>query len=347
MKRKSWHIGLVAVIVLLCIVIAIVNLQWTQPMGADPSLEKLVFTNAEFNCANYKQFSPFASLYISANDLYMTYDNSLFCFTNGSFQSVLKYDGAAVALIDGWFYYKTTGSDFSWELYAFNLDTCQTRYVTQLESNHRRDIFCENGDTLYVPTNTKRTSYLEISNSVMMGEVQQNESYQIGEYRYTLEGNMQEKELIRYSSEGVVFSYADIIPYGDKSMIPCQGGLLIHNEGQGDLLYYINGATGDSVELFSVECISSTSAVNVRGDDVYLSLVRYVELGELGRKSDPKDEINGTYRISLINYSIEKLSSHVYTGLYIFNDSGIYASDRDGRVYLLDFDGQLVAELSQ
>ena len=42
-----------------------------------------------------------------------------------------------------------------------------------------------------------------------------------------------------------------------------------------------------------------------------------------------------------------KLSDAVYTGLYIFDDEGIYACDGKGRIYFLDFDANVIDTLVQ
>ena len=129
-----------------------------------------------------------------------------------------------------------------------------------------------------------------------------------------------------------------------KSMIPCDNGLLIHNETNGDFLYFIEAESGDVIELFTVDCIYAVSAVNVHDGYAYLSFVRYTKYGPLGigGKQDENDALNGTYRISLTDYSVEKISDESYNGLFIFDDTGIYACNEEGSIYKLDFDGQRI-----
>ena len=83
-------------------------------------------------------------------------------------------------------------------------------------------------------------------------------------------------------------------------------------------------------------------------DTVYLSVKRYQNGGTYGAggsESIPDDTVSGTYRISLSDCSSEKISDEIYSGLFIFDDSGIFACDENGRVYWLDFDGNVIGTL--
>jgi hypothetical protein len=200
---------------------------------------------------------------------------------------------------------------------------------------------------LYVPVDRERSSYILIENAQMIGEVAQLETYNVCGREYVLVGEREQAKLMRYDSYGNLYSYEAEIPYGEKNMIPCENGLLIHNETNGDFLYFIEAETGNAVELFAVDCIYALSAVNVHNGYAYLSFVRYTDWGPLniGGKRDENDELNGTYRICLTDYSVEKLSDDIYNGLFIFDDTGIYACNEDGCIYKLDFDGQRVLTL--
>ena len=51
--------------------------------------------------------------------------------------------------------------------------------------------------------------------------------------------------------------------------------------------------------------------------------------------------MEGTYRISLKNYSVEKLNDNIYDGLYYFGGDYLYACNRDGCMYRLNLDGSV------
>ena len=132
----------------------------------------------------------------------------------------------------------------------------------------------------------------------------------------------------------------------ERSLIKTEKGLLIHNYGQRDLLYYVD-EEGTVTELFSVPCSLSDSAVTVYHNVVYLSLMRYEKGASsgLGMEGYKNDAVKGTYRIDLEDGSAEKISDRIFNGMYIFDDTGIFACDDDNRVYKLDFDGNVIKRL--
>lgn len=165
------------------------------------------------------------------------------------------------------------------------------------------------------------------------------DSYILNGCRYLLSEDG--SDVLRLNEYGV--SEIIDIPYGSrKTLVMTDFGLLIHNEGQGDLLYLISKDSNDIVELFTIECMVSVSTIALQGNNVYLSVKRYEEHGDFGMLRYENDTLEGTYRISLIDYSVEKLSDEIYNGLYIFDDTGIYACDENCNIYKLDFDGQRI-----
>ena len=161
--------------------------------------------------------------------------------------------------------------------------------------------------------------------------------YAVAEYSDTVERLLCEDE------NGVVTE----VPLGfahRRSVIPCGNGLLIHNESGPNILYWIN-EEGEVRELFSVECLDSTSAVAIHGTDVYLSFMRYKEYGDIGMKRYENDAWEGTYRISLADFSSKKISNKIYDGLYVFDDECIYACDEECSIVQMNFDGEIIRTL--
>ena len=135
------------------------------------------------------------------------------------------------------------------------------------------------------------------------------------------------------------------LPYADKrTLIPCENGLLIHNEGRGELLYWVD-EEGEVTSLFSVPCILSDSSVTVYGTSAYLSFIRYEKHGEIGQVRYKNDTLEGTYKIDLRTFSAEKISDKVYCGLYNFDDTCIYACDEDCHIYKLDSEANIIDAL--
>lgn len=135
----------------------------------------------------------------------------------------------------------------------------------------------------------------------------------------------------------------------NRSLIRTDHGLLIHNRssyGRGVMLYYVTEA-GELIELFAAPQLSSVSAVTVYHDTVYFSFMRTEKYGSIGELGFENDELIGTWRISLADYSAEKLSDRIYDGMYIFDDTGIYACDCYCDIYKLDFDGNIMDTLME
>ena len=82
------------------------------------------------------------------------------------------------------------------------------------------------------------------------------------------------------------------------------------------------------------------TAVDVVGDDVYLSLKRYEGYSESGKllRRYENDTLEGTWRISLTDFSAVKISDTIYNGLYCFGDV-LLACDESCSVYRLQPDG--------
>lgn len=131
-----------------------------------------------------------------------------------------------------------------------------------------------------------------------------------------------------------------------RSLIPTDYGILIHNEGGEDILYIIK-QDGTVTKLFYANCLYSVTAVAVHREHVYLSLRRYLEYGpmEIGFKRSENDEMEGLYRINLLDGNIVKISDLFFDGLYIFDDTGIFACDEYCSIFKLGFDGEVIDTL--
>ena len=126
-------------------------------------------------------------------------------------------------------------------------------------------------------------------------------------------------------------------------LFPAQGGVLAYARNCTTPLYWID-PSGTVKELFSYVGMSTKTAMNLVGNDVYLSFLRYKGYG---KKWDapvrfPNDEKEGTYVIHLDDFSVEKLSDQVYNGLYVFNDGYLYACTERGSVYQFGREWKLV-----
>ena len=133
--------------------------------------------------------------------------------------------------------------------------------------------------------------------------------------------------------------------FGDASfraIIPYQEGLLLINDGYGNLLYYIQ-EDGQITDVFpEFKCFCSESSINFYEHYIFVSLLRWEDWDEsgLGIKRFEDDQLAGTYRIDIRDFSIVKISDKIYSGMYIFDGSGIYTCNREGDISKINFNGE-------
>ena len=326
---------------------------------------------SEYNPANMKQNNALIRMGVTNQTIYLFSDDSLYEVANNklkeiqsfrcnscksyTFESVRSFfangntvgNGRACYLklcmiCESGMYYQRCGTAHDQVLYLYDPTSGTSTPVLQGEEMYPQ--YLSQDGTLYVSARNEYPLCYPI-NGTAAGEQQlAPESYTIAGKTYTVEESGSDTEVVCYDEANTKYVFDEEIPYGQKSLIPCENGLIVHNEGWGNILYYIDGTSNEVIELFTVDCAVSISTVNVYQDYAYLSFSRY-KAGEFGIVGYKDDTVKGTYRINLNDYSVEKMSDDVYSGLFIFDDSGIFACDSKGNVYKLDFDCQRIAKL--
>ena len=236
------------------------------------------------------------------------------------------------------------------DVYCYSLKTSEEKYLTTVESFNTDNACFSKDGTVYIPLDDmelEKNKNGEINYCVIVGDkVRENIKteivYKLGDKSYTIRGyNRNDLYCIdgekRYSME-------EEVAYGEKTLIPCDKGILIHNDGEDNLLYLID-ETGNVQSLFEIECMISESSVNVYQNTVFLSFKRFEKHGEFGVLEYENDTIQGTYRIDLNDGSATKISDRMYRGLYIWGEDVIYAVDFDDQIFQLDFEGNVIEEL--
>ncbi len=235
-------------------------------------------------------------------------------------------------------------------LLCCNLETKDilTLYTEQFMGNINA-VFSDNG-IVSIPLYSEESQeeYMTLQGGEIIGFSDSPEHYTLGdkEYYTIFSPRKDIVEHIIVLNESGEESEISLGPASERSLIQTDNGILIHNYGHQNLLYYIE-SDGTLVELFSVPCSLSKSAVTVYHNTVYLSFVRF-EKGStdwIGMEGYDHDDLIGTYRINLTDYSVEKISDNIYDGLFIFDDTGIYACDEKCNVFLLDYDGNVIDTL--
>ncbi len=128
--------------------------------------------------------------------------------------------------------------------------------------------------------------------------------------------------------------------YGLQRVIPYEDGLLVHNP-EGSLILKWVDINGNETTIFSVPCMDARSAANIHGSDVYFSFKRYEEYGSIGMRRYENDTLEGTYRLSLKDFTFEKINDRIFNGFYNFDDTGFYCTDDEYNIYKMDFDGNV------
>lgn len=265
---------------------------------------------------------------------------------NGSARKILSLnkDGNihVLGFEDGCLYYwenHTRGTDV---LYCYSMeDQTETVLYKGEREGLKTEFFSEDGSAyfpLYVDYE-ETPQFVHVAKDKVIAVEPLTEGYCLGDKTYSVIAEYGDavERILRTDTYG----NAAEIPLGlayRRSIIPYENGLLIHNESHSELLYKID-EEGMVTKLFEIPCLTSKSAVNIHGTDVYLSLLRYEKYGEFGKLRYENDSVEGTYRISLIDNSVVKISDNIFNGLYNFDDTCFYCCDEKGNIYKMDFDG--------
>lgn len=204
-------------------------------------------------------------------------------------------------------------------------------------------IFAPDG-TLYVPLEMaqgdKVRQYLHVSGAQLLGVTTDVPAgYALGDVTYAATQGREPlaARIIATGADGAAQEIA--MPYARiRCLLPAGDGLLVHNIDGGSL--YRIAPDHSVTPLFEFPCMTCDTAIAIVGDDVYLSLKRYEGWGESGKglRRYENDTLEGTWRISLTDFSAVKISDTIYNGLYCFGDV-LLACDESCSVYRLHPDG--------
>lgn len=346
-------------IVIVVIVISLIGLYFLfSHRFVFVTADTVKITGKQQNIANYKQQEASVILAVSDQELYFysrmypasqdqtKYSRWLSVFRDGSAERLVEFKNEGVLTIhNGYAYYVKGAKDKQASLNGYHLLTGETTLLATPQWASRQNIYYTEDGMLYIPVDQKSLVYRSVLENTLGADTLHGEEYILNGNTYQVENRDGKHEIVCYDRLGSERILSKEIPYGTKSLIPCKQGLLVHNQQQGDLLYLIREDTEEIIELFTVECMVSVSAVNIHEDQVFLSFKRYEKHGEFGMLRFEDDTLEGTYRIDLNTYSIQKITDSIYNGLYIFDDTGIYACDEYCNIYLLDFDGNIISVL--
>lgn len=292
------------------------------------------------------------------------YDNYLCVFQDNHIIKLKEMENIKIiGMSNGFFYFFDFESIYenmsarTVEIYCLDLNTMEERllYTGELDFYRNTVLFSENG-MLYVPffENGKAyrdevQGYLVICDGVLSGVTEQPNYYEYNGKKYAVIGDFSEllERIIEYDEQNNKREVS-LAPADNRGIIPTQYGLVIQNEGRNTLCYHI-GENGIE-PLFNVPCSFSISTCTVIDNYVYLSLLRYEKIDEKTYKGNLRyenDEIEGTYRINLLDHAIEKISDSIYNGLFYFGGQQLFCCDSQCNISIMDLQGNTVATLFQ
>lgn len=347
----------------LLILIAIVCL-YPYRKKATVSTEKIAVSDC-FVAANNAQFEASVWMGVYRQMLYFyphcaytlrrtAYDGWLCVFQD---QKIVKLkeleevgsDVHIVGYADGFLYYVRYGKKLDADdiLYCYNLNTNQENMLYSGSFFSRWSTISISSDgTLTVPLRDGEPSrFLQVLRGELRGVSNQPKSYDLsGRKSVSVATYNDDVERIILTDEEGNSTELPLALASRRSLIPSANGLLIHNEEYQTLLYYVNNL-GTVLPLFETVCVSSNSAVTIVGDKAYLSLRRYERFASLGMHRFDNDTVEGMYQINLQDLSMEKISEHIYNGIYYFGEEYLYACDQSCNIYLLDMQGNRISTI--
>lgn len=351
-KRKLWLI-IIVIILMLSILFALSR----QLLFRSPESVALVNCPTNVSCTGFhpgNNRQNASTVWLGCYDGKLYYfnkniSNSLYALRRDAFAKVSNLshgtgDITILGIVNNFIYYRERDNNdyMNQKLYCYDLDSNQE---VLLYSGHLlpcgANYFCDEG-AVYFPllsTQEGATQFVHALGQNMLGIKPLTEGYTIGTSVYIVEPDVQVERISETDLFGNIL--CEEVPFEQaykRSIIPYESGLLVHNEGLNSLLYQI-GEEGNVTELFNVPCLSSVSSVNIHNTDAYISVLRYEKYGEKGMLRYENDQLEGIYRISLIDGSVEKINDMCFAGIYNFDDTCFYCCDNEGNVYVMGFDG--------
>lgn len=344
MKRKGL---LILVFVLLIAIVKALGLCMTYHVG-DIEVE-----NSTDSLYNHFQTDDTSAVFSYDSEIYFYHYDYLRVIRNGwlgkveGFERAKKKLGESIRIdeyADGYLYFSiwdtADGSNMR-RLYSYDLST----------SEYKR--LLEDFDYLFVGEDT--VTVYAVGKDKNGGTSCINKSEIIGEAAYKAPAVTYKGE--QYALEGIpgqLICLADQKPVKggngitENAIFPCENGILLFdfNADTDDILQLYKPETEETATLFSIKDRGlSYSAVNRYGEYIYVSVKRREYSSFVGYASIKGDTLSGTYRISVETQAVDKISEKYFTGFYIFNSVGIFCTTMQDRLYLMDFDGNIIKEI--
>lgn len=227
--------------------------------------------------------------------------------------------------------------EYNDQLMAYDTQSGKASMLAQLPEYARYDVVLQSDGTLAFFTADTDTECFSVKNGAMVEPqdgITAPAQYILGGKQYSVR-----RRYVYCEGEDISDLFGDA---SFRAIVPYHEGLLLINDGYGNLMYYIQ-EDGRIVDVFpEFTCFCSESSINFYEHYIFVSFLRWEDWDEsgLGIKRFENDQLAGTYRIDIRDFSIKKISDKIYSGMYIFDDSGIYTCSREGDISKISFSGE-------
>lgn len=277
---------------------------------------------------------------------YEDYYRTLVCIENGKINTIEKHVCGLYGSYGDYVYFCWVDVDNGHDHYvcAYNARTntvdriCKLRYCRVNLWGHD---FTPDGVLRLFDSGNATLAYHIKENEVLgLFETKlSSETIQLGGNTYIIDGSR-----IYCNKKDMTEDITDQFPFsksGNLQFHPVGDGVAVETSYSYNCQFaaYIK-SNGEVVSLQpESECDQSRHTLCVYGDYVFISFQRLTTKSFLNEPVPYKDDdISGTYRIDVRDFSRTKISDEYYEIMYIFDDTGIFVG-RYGRTYKIDFDG--------
>ncbi len=316
----------------------------------------VVLDRPAYNPLNNLQFSSPAGFTVHQNRLYVFYHSQFFETPGHPLIALDDTPGPEISLLDrhpttavGQWLYGASPASADSKVYdgfwAYNLESGQRNVLAKLPPVDNYGILSDYtaDGTIYVPLyGGEEEKFYPVRNGQAGELCSGTPKYPLGERSYCV--FHETRDVLRYRQDGRWQDVPEIPPAYDIYLIPTEQGLLVYHYHEQFSLWLLR-ENGDCQELYTSGTWASHTGFNLHGDYAYVSASLYEPGGAFQLSSEAPDPREGTFRIDLRTGACERLSWNTYFGLFVFDDSGIYACDSRGVVYRLDFDGNILETL--
>lgn len=368
---KIVALGLLAAagIALVCLVIylTILTIVWYTPKKVAVTQNPVIIQEQGYHPANNCQSLSDVWLHPYDGNLYFygfpsdgrhatKYTYWLSSFHDGEVNKVFKMDASGLsrficaAASGRYLYYWGLNNE---NLYCFDLET--KKEILLWENCYRIEkdlVFTAEDGTVYFAVGMNEDyspQYIHVQGTEIIEQTNRAEWYSFGGKRYY--AGLIKKGIIRLFAEDEK-GEVETLPFGINgfetdlyySLIPTDYGVLVYISTSGVPLYLLNEE--GQKQLVNFGGIWTQTGMNIHGSDVYISVYSYTDFNH-GFIHQDGNEVDGTYRISLEDGSVEKINDLCFVGIFNFDDTCFYCTDRDCNIYRMDFDGNITEVLYQ